>query len=230
MLFLLGFMCLWLSYDEVLINPPYRARYLLAVACYPALAWLVFTRWLPGWPTFLRWPLNNIRVAWGLAVVMAVFMGTVSIHVWQEQARLAAMITPESAHALDRIPESHRNIATNSFTMSLWVSALKQVDSPHIFTAPPPPAYREMDANMRCLLNWVEDCDVANAQANLGVDYILIDERFPVISAQSPPNYLAPDNQWERMGEAPWLTLVYSEGTSRLWGFQEAEARAWRTQ
>ena len=129
------------------------------------------------------------------------------------------MATPTTAEALELVQATDpgQGILSNSFTLSLWIAALNKVASPFAFTAPPPAAYVQDDKDLRCLLNWVPNCDPAAAQDRLGVGYALIDLRFPYLNARSPGNYKAPPDQWEVTASAPWLELVYSKGTTRLW-------------
>lgn len=229
----------WLSFDEVLINPPYRARYLLALAFYPVMAWVVFRVWMPKvqawwlelWLDISSGPLRAqrkepLRERGGrhtiivCATILAfVYMASVWVWVVQEQARLSEMVTPETATILERLrdnDDSH-GIATNAFSLSLWVAGLNRVPSPFLFTAHPPPAYIESDRLLRCSVGWVPDCDGRQAAGILGIQYILIDERFPFYNQLAPGNYMAPPNQWQTTANTEWLDLVYREGTTRLY-------------
>ena len=241
----------WLSYDEVLINPPYRARYLMALAFYPAMAWVVVNLWLPKIPAWLA-NKNDLPVSgspgrpflakreWAyisVAILAAfVYMFAAFIYVVRTQAATSAMVTPETAIALEGLRNGTlkgvgakaggdramaktqgEGIATNSFTLSLWVAGLNRVRSPFLTTAPPPPYYRSSDQLLRCAFGWVPDCDGRNAASTLGIRYILVEERFPHYNKFAPGNYLAPDNQWEVTANAKWLKLVYSAGTTRLY-------------
>lgn len=215
----LGFMVNWLSFDEVIINPLYRARYLMAVAFYPCMAWIVFTRWLPYLTARRIGGIPGRRVAAACAVAAFLYFGALFVYVIHLQLGYSLMVSQDTARTLawlkERDPES--GVATNSFTLSLWVAALNRARSPFAFTAPPPPQYVQADQDLRCLYNWVQGCDPSAAAQRLDVDYLLVEERFPKITAYSPENYKAPPRQWERTAQAPWLDLAYESGTVKLW-------------
>jgi hypothetical protein len=237
----------WLSFDEVLINPPYRARYMMALAFYPVMAWVVFNIWIPkaqlwltpkdGFPTGAdvgkpSLGARKMRLTFfSIATVIAfVYMSSVWVYIVLDQAHLSAMVTPETAQALEGLrngtiqnsqtrtaPNDPKGIATNSFTLSLWVAALNKVNSPFLTTAPPPPAYVDSDVLLRCSFGWIDGCDGRHAADLLGISYILVEERFPHYNQFAPGNYLAPDNQWAVTANTEWLKLVYSAGTTRLY-------------
>ncbi len=210
MLILFACMVPWLSYDEVLINPPYRARYLTAVAFYPAIAWVVFRYAIP----FLKEYLPEIPVKYAATTLAAVFFGVMvagSVLVFNTQATTSAMMTPTNRQALDLV---HGNItATNSFSLSFWTAAVARVPSPFLTTASPPPAYIKSDEYLRCLLGWIPGCNPRQAKQETGIEYLLIETRFPL----TEENYMAPENQWEVTAQQTWLELIYSEGSTRLW-------------
>lgn len=214
----------WQSYDETIMNIPYRSRYLMAVPFYVLAAWIVFNRWIP----YILEELRKPGLAWRQGFIALALTTVLGVWAWGYQSQFytqafyADMATPETTKALDWLRQSdpRAGVATNSFTLSLWVSALNQVHSPFAFTAPPPRAYVEDYGNLRCLYGWVKGCNPMAAQAQLGVNYLLVDQRFPDWGEghiTHPPNYLAPPDQWERTAETPWLRLVYQEGTTYLW-------------
>lgn len=234
----------WLSFDEVLINPPYRARYLLALVFYPVMAWVVINFWLPNvqaWLTLKNGSLREVsviepsfrgkggdRVTVSLIILAMlgtfVYMSSVFIYVVEAQAATSAMVTPETVKALEIVkyeqetnPQPETSVATNSFTLSLWVAGLLKVKSPFLTTAPPPPFYVSSDILLRCSFGWVTDCNGGDSASTLGVRYLLVEERFPYYNQFAPGNYLAPENQWEVTANAEWLELVFSEGTTRLY-------------
>lgn len=213
-LILCGLLVPWLSYDETIINIFYRSGYLMGVVFYPLMAWLVARHWLPDFSASFKVRPSVVVGAAGPVVAGLLLAG--AVFQFHNQAGYSDMATPATVNAL-RVAGSEKGIATNSFTLSLWVAALNRVHSPFAFTAPPPEAYVDDDAWLRCLLNWVEGCDPARAAQKLGVGWLLIDERFPGYNNRAPGNYLAPPDQWERTAEAAWLELAYSEGTTRLW-------------
>jgi hypothetical protein len=209
-LLVLGFLVNWMSYDEVLINPPYRARYLMAVAVYPLITWVVFRYW---------WERVPPKLAYVAMAGVFLYISIGFVYVVRLQNQYSEMVTPATARALEhlRSNDPEAGVATNSFTLSLWVAGLNKVQAPFAFTAPPPPAYVQDDADLRCLLNWVDGCVPGHAAQRLGIGYLLIEERFPYYNDRAPGNYLAPPDQWARTAQAPWLAIAYSEGSTRLW-------------
>ena len=209
----LGTLLIFLSTDETVINIFYRSRYLLCIPLYICLAWIVATKWLPA----LRWP--------SYAPVMAVVAISVMAYgyVWQfnNQARYSDMATPPTARALEHISgyNDDHAIISNSFTLSLWVSALNKVPSPHTWTWHPPSRFVETDVAVRCLMGWVDNCDPYVAQEELNAGWILIDRRFPSYNARAPGIFLAPNGPtlWDDTGKTTWLTEVYREGTTQVW-------------
>jgi len=212
-LLVLGFMVNWMSFDEVLINPLYRARYFMTMLVYPLIFWIAATYWLPR---------LNYKVAIGFAIVAFIYMGSVFVYSVRLQNEYSLMVSQDTAEALELI--DGKATATNSFTLSLWVAGLKKVKSPFLTTAPPPPAYQESDPHLRCVFGWVsmdDGCNGPNSAQVLGIRYLLVEERFPYYNQHAPGNYLAPPDQWQRTAEAPWLDLVYSKGTTRLWQIKD---------
>ncbi|MEM3170297.1 MAG: hypothetical protein QW838_05935 [Candidatus Nitrosotenuis sp.] len=213
----LGVLQVFLSYDESIINIFYRATYLLPVFAAPCAVWLT-ARALPRTPAWRR-----LAVGATLALVAVLAAGNVSQ--WQRQAAYSDMVTPATARALATLDDG-QGIVTNAFSMGLWVAALRRVPSPHVWTTQPPAAYQAQDAQVRCVLGWVADCDVGQAVQALQVGHVLVDERFPRYNQRAPGNYMAPPDQWRVTARAPWLRLTYSEGTTRLYRIESAYARS----
>lgn len=213
--------------DETIINIFYRSGYAMAIAFYPPMAWLVMERWIP---LIQEWSYPNLRVGqwfiFGSAAVVLVVVLAGFVFVVQRQSQYSEMVTPQSAEALVMLREHDPGVgvATNFFSLSLWVAGLNKVHSPFAFndgTDGPPPAYVDDDANLRCIMNWVEVCDPVASADELGIGYLLVEERFPFYNERASGNYLAPPDQWQRTAEAEWLTLIYSEGTTRLWRIEQ---------
>ena len=141
------------------------------------------------------------------------------VYTFHAQAGYSLMVSDNTAVALDMLeadPDSH-GVVTNAYTFALWVAALNRVPASWAWTAQPPGEYTDMDASVRCVLGWVPGCDPGAAAAGLEATHVLVDTRFPRLNGRVPDNYLAPPRQWEVTASAPWLTLLYSEGTTRLW-------------
>ncbi len=213
-LIVLGVMVNFLSFDEVLINPLYRARYFMTMLVYPLIFWIVTKYWLPK---------INYRLATAFAIIAFIYFGSVFVYSVRLQNQYSLMVSQDTARALEWLERTDpkANVGTNGFSMSLWIAALNKISAPFIFTTAPPPAYIKQDENMRCALNWVEGCNIRSAVEQLDIQYLLIDQRFPFYKKHAPGNYLAPPDQWQRTALAPWLDLVYSEGTTRLWQIKD---------
>lgn len=212
----LCFLLMWNSTDETIINIFYRARYLLAIFAYPAIAWIVFRYWWkPVWKP----------LAWAAMVTVACLVTWEYVNSFHGQARYSLMISDDTEAALEYLNEvdGQSGVITNAFTMALWVSALNKVVSPHPWTWEPPRAYTKSDRDVRCVLNWhtlgdIDDCSPATASRRLGVAHVLVDTRFPFYNERAPPNYGAPEEgQWQVTGSAPWLELIYEHGSTKLW-------------
>jgi hypothetical protein len=145
-------------------------------------------------------------------------MGAGYISQVYRQADLSAMITPETAAVLEELREEEDQgaIITNSFTLALWIAALNKVPSPHTWTTTPPPAFTETDLRVRCVLGWRPGCDTAMAIRELGVSYVLIEERFPYYNERAPGVYgsLNVKEPWAGLPALPWLSEVYHQGTT----------------
>tara|TARA_Y100000401_G_scaffold117386_1_gene125964 strand:- start:4037 stop:5569 length:1533 start_codon:yes stop_codon:yes gene_type:complete len=205
----------FISTDETIINIFYRSRYLLAFWFYPVIAWVVFKYW---WK-----PVTSISRPLAFAA-MFLFVGLTgwewynSIH---GQAKYSDMVTVETEQAIKIINkdnQANEGIISSAFTMSLWVSALTEVESPHPWTWQPPKRWRESDVQVRCVLGWVKDCDPVLSAKVLGVRYILIDTIHPYYNGRAPGYYGQPDKQpWSHTENANWLTLKFDKGHTKLW-------------
>ncbi len=211
---LLAIGCTLLSTDETVINVFYRSRYLLSVPFFIGVTWVVFRYW---------WP--SVRPAYGAYGLTLVALGLMAFgYVWQfnGQARYSDMATPEVVAALELLEEREDGIVTNAYTLALWIAALNKAPVSWTFTHEPPALYVEADRDVRCVLGWVEGCDVVGAAGRLQATHVLIDERFPNYNKRAPATYLAPADQWKVTGEAPWLEPIFSSGTVKLWRIRHA--------
>ncbi len=228
-----GLLAPFRSYDETLMNVFYRSQYLMPLFFYPCVFWLAAHWGLPR----LREPVAMVNrflsnpAIWGgnpqfpgvalLTVAMATVMLWGFLWSFNGQARYSIHITPETGAAMALASaDGTTGIVTNGFTLGLWIAALNGVPAPHVWTAQPPAKWLEDDAMVRCLLGWVPECDHGQARDVLGVSHVLIEHRFPWINDRVSGNYLAPTDQWQLTAEAPWLDLLYSQGTTKLWAIE----------
>ena len=109
---LLGTLTVFLSFDETIINVFYRSRYLLAIPCYVGVTWALF-RYI--------FPYFKPAVAVPLTIAAFAVMGAGYISQVYRQADLSAMITPETAAALEELREEEDQgaIISNSFTLAV---------------------------------------------------------------------------------------------------------------
>ena len=208
----LSVMILFLSYDEAVVNLLFRPRYFLPILVYPTIAFLL-CRTFPLLP--------SLRKEWDVAVPMvAVWLflfGWGQWYVFDNQVFFKDMVFPSTANALEISKAEHpqKAVITNSYSLSHWVAALNQVESPNTWSLEPSPYYKESDEHVRCLLGWVAGCQPEAAAAALNAGYILIDGRRNI---WAPPVYGAPtEDTWGNMPSVPWLRLRYAEGTLKLW-------------
>ena len=209
-LILMGTLALFLSYDETIINVFYRSRYFVRFFFYSSLIWVFL---------YLQ---NKQLIKPFIPKLISTFFIYLLIFTYgwtfNTQSEYSKTITKNSEIAIEIMEGSgHENVISNSFSMSLWVSALMKVQSPHIWTSEPPSAHTETDQKTRCVLNWIKDCDYEKAIENLNVSHVLLETRFPYYKENVEGNYLAPANQWEVTNQASWLDLIYEKGTTRLY-------------
>lgn len=221
------------SFDESLMNIFYRSRYLHAVPLYICAVWLA-VRYAPA---AVRW--RPILYP-GLALLAAVMLtGNILQLSWE--TKLGRMVTPQTAQAIQWLrTQPTRAVATNSYSLSLYVSALLQRRSPWLQVYDPPLLYRQQHSLMTCLMGWRERCDPRGAAARLGVSHVLVERLWPsygddvarrvpglgkaygVVEAASPWKddvlgliWGAPQHAWEVTARrAWWLHPVWEKGST----------------
>lgn len=215
---ILGILAIFLSYDEAIINIFYRSRFLLRYFYFAVLIWF-FIRLKNFDGTKINKFVPATFSIFGIFILIYGFVWT-----FNAQSEYSKIITEDSQNAIDLILQDQKfqkNIISNAYSLSLWVSALTEVESPHIWTSRPPKAHVKTDELTRCVLNWVNNCDINNSINELNVSHILIDTRFPFKREADLGIYLAPKNHWAVTDSADWLTLVYESGTTLLYQIEE---------
>jgi len=216
---LFGTLSVFLSYDETVINLFFRSRYLLAIPFFVGITWAVFRFAIPG---LARWGPPAFPVIMALIAAALFFTGYImQVH---GQSRLSSMISPDTAVILEELRRDHpgEGIIANSFTLSLWISALTEAPTFTTWNAEPPAFFTEDDQDVRCLLGWVPGCDPVEAQKNLGARWILIEGKFPWYNGELtgvPGVYgsLNYEDPWANLHNVPWLELTYEQGTTTVW-------------
>jgi len=199
---------LFSSYDESIINIFFRSMHLVSPLLVLMVAWTA-VRLVPY--------LTKYGVAF-MASLLFILLVIGSGYVFQKQAFYSDMITPEMDRARGFIPDGDtKTIVTNGFMTGLWLAALEGTPTVWTFSANPPPAFQAQYKETQCLLGWREDCNPWAAADRLNAEYVLIDMRFPHITSREPNLWGAPEDTWAPTLAAPWLDLVYTDGTVRLW-------------
>ena len=206
----LSVLFLFLSWDEAIINVLYRSRYMVGLLFYPGVAFLM-GRYI--------FPLSrSIKEEWMIifpmaAMWIALLAGQVAV--FYIQASLKDMATAPVVEALD-YAEGNKAIITNAYSLSHWVAAIKQVESPNTWTLEPSPFYKEQAIEINCLMGWAAECDAHSAAQSLNAGYILIDERWP--SRFEHPVWGSPERTpWGALSDVPWLSLKFSKDGVKLW-------------
>lgn len=211
---ILGIVVLFLSFDEAVVNLLFRPRYFMAILVYPAIAYLLKGIWpMKG---SLR---KDSAVVYPMVIVWLFLFLWGQTFVFEKQTFFKDMVFPETVEALDiaKVERPDQAIITNAYSLSHWVAALNQVESPNTWSLEPSPYYKESDRHVRCLLGWVDGCDAQASAQTLDAGYILIDERMPD-EIWAGRVYGSPsEDEWANLYSVPWLRLRYSEGTVRLW-------------
>lgn len=217
----LGILMLFLSYDEAVINIFYRSRYLVAFLVYPAIAFLL-CRTFPM--------LHSLKEEWTVIPMVAVWilLAWGQVFIFNAQTNFKDMIFPETVEALEIAADEHPQAAiiTNAYSLSHWVAAINQVESPNTWSLQPSPFYVESDYHVRCLLGWIPGCSPRGSALKLDAKYILIDERMPD-EIMAAPVYGAPTaDTWAGMDQVPWLHLRKSSGSVKLWEILATKGRS----
>ena len=195
------------SYDESIINIFFRSQHVVSPLLILCIAWVA---------TAIEPRLSKLAVR-PLAAGVFLLMCLGSVWLFNEQTGYSDMVTPEMNRARAYVPDrSDKTLVTNGFMTGLWLAALEGSPTAWTFSTQPPARFQDQYENTQCLLGWRE-CDPQAAAKALNTEYILIDTRFPHINHREPNLYGAPEDTWEPTKAAPWLDLVYSEGTVRLW-------------
>jgi hypothetical protein len=198
------------SYDESIINIFFRSANLAAI-----LIVLVAIQYFAADAQRMHWTRRQLAV---IASVFILTLGVGSIYTFNLQCRYSDQITPDMDEALQLIPHGQQaNIITTNFMSGLWVAALNHSPTLWAFSANPPPMWQESYASTQCVFGWRTDCDPVAEAAKINARYILVDERFPHITNREPNLWGAPEDTWAPTNSAPWLHLLYSQGTVRLW-------------
>jgi hypothetical protein len=162
------------SYDEGLHNIFYRTRYLYTFWFYMGLAWVAWKFIVPHFPKRLLFA----PLAFGLAILVAGFLYQV-----QAEMKLGRMVTEDSQAGIKwlQTQDIDGTIATNSYSMSLFVAALTGHRSPWIQIYDPPRLYETQHKMMVCLVAWTEGCDHQAAIDYLDADYLMVDMIWPAV-------------------------------------------------
>lgn len=218
----LGALGVFMSTNETLMNIFFRSRFLMAIFLYPLFGWAWYA-WrarrvgassldadqLPG-------PLLRRRLAMLLGVGVFVLVAANYVASVERQTYYSNMITTETEAALSAAPEAD-GFVVQSYSMANWVAAITKKPAANAWGIEPPPAFASEDRDVRCVLGWVAGCTPSLAAQRLDASHVLVDTRRPHYQDHGKRSYGAPAGQWAVTASAPWLSLVYSEGTTLLW-------------
>jgi hypothetical protein len=141
------------------------------------------------------------------------------IWIFDLQTGYKDMVYPETAAVLE-IPKRDapdKAIITNAYSLSHWVAALNQVESPNTWSLEPSPYYTETDHHVRCLLGWIPDCNPRASAEILNAGYILIDDRMPYDYEVGNVHGALSVDTWGNLPDVPWLRLRAYSGRVKLW-------------
>lgn len=224
------------SYDETVMNVLYRSRYVQSMMIGLLVPWAAWKWLLVGW-----W--KPYAAAWLGMLGIFVFAGYVyQLHT---EAILARMVAPETERAIVWLDEQDvdSRVATNSYSLSLYVSGLLEVPVSWSQVYEPPPLYAQQHEDTVCLFGWTV-CDPDEAAKRLGVEYILVDRVWPsygrevshvpglgsayrtvqaaslVVDTSLGEIWDVPedvDDPWTITERAPWLETVWEDGRTVVW-------------
>ena len=203
------------SSDEALINIFFRSGYLVAVPFYICIGWIVWRYW---WPACFRTVAGGRLALAGLAIMIPLVTAGY-VYQFYNQGKWTDRAVPTTITAIqylqDKVPG--QPVITSEFSLANYVAGINGTTAYWTTMSDPPPAWAEMDARVRCVFGWREDCDPVEEACRLGARYILVDVRFPTEQMVWPTWAPLPKKPWEVTARAPWLELVYSQGPTRLW-------------
>lgn len=211
----IAFLGLWApfySFDETIVNLTYRGRFLAALLM--SVVWVAELRDLLA------------RRAPGLqaAALTLLAVGTLagSTFVYNVQREYSTFVTPEVENVLAAVTADAEtgSILTSNFGEGTWYQGLTRLPVHYTFAHEPPRAFTQSEADVRCVFNWVDGCNVAAAVERLDASYVVVNRHWPADWGQI---YGAPgDGQdraalWNPLDAAPWLTPLAEAGEVKAW-------------
>jgi len=200
------------SYNESVMNIPYRSRYFQFFLIYPLLGYLLFSHL---WPAIHRLTYSNtftlffypfIRKIKYLVLVSILLLASYEfVKTFDGQARYSDQITPAVLAALDI--SGDRVIASN-FSQAHWISAILKPEPirriSHRWSLPPSKEHYEEYKAVNCLYGLITECNLKQAQKYLDVDWILINENDTL----SDPGL---KTKLDALNTKKWLKSTFSE-------------------
>lgn len=201
-----------LSNDESIINVFYRGRYFVmpfAIICW---TWIVSTYWAP----YLMREYKRLALT-GLATLL-VLSAWGFVAQFQRQTYYSDFMTPDMLKVGESLPDGRDyGVISNGFMFATWIAGVYKVPVAWVYSTAPPARFTEQYEDTKCVLGWNVDCDPIAASETIGMDYIMIDTKFPYVSVRSNNYEGAPDDPWAPLDRAEWLSLVDARGTARLY-------------
>ena len=196
------------SYDESLLNVMYRMRHFSMLLFWIGAA-AILRQW---WPAIRRDRIFQFMFAWVAVLLLLAWPMSIG-----RERKIANTVSWDGLAAIEIIKATPNGVITNAGGLSFWAGALAGVDSEYAQVHRPPKTFLEDYERLGCVMGWRGECDAVAWATEMGMGYVLIDERIYRESWRLPPIYGAPAEPWVGLDGLPWLEKVYERGDVRLW-------------
>ena len=214
------------SYNEAVMNIPYRSRYFQFMLIYPLLGYLVFYHL---WPTIQKLEYTNTftlffypfikKTKYFWLASIFVLASYESIMTFNGQSLYSDQISPSTIKALSISGE--RVIASN-FSQAHWISAILKITAarnleasprnriPHRWSLPPSKSHQKEYNAVNCIYGLVIDCNIQQAKKYLNVDFLLINKNDTLSDS-------ALKTTQDSLNNKSWLKNTFSENDTTLY-------------
>lgn len=214
----LAFLSFWApfySFDETIVNLTYRGRFLAAALMPVVWADLVRER-LSTFP--YRAQVINLSL-----IAVLVVVGSVLVD--DAQRRYSTFVTPQVESVLD-VVKNHPDkgaILSSNFGEGTFYQALTGREVYYTFAHKPPKAFTQSEADVRCIFNWVQNCNVDEAIERLDARFVVVNRKWPADWGQiymAPADGKNPVLLWTPLDAAPWLIPLAENELVKAWLIQ----------
>jgi|TARA_A100001037_G_scaffold298660_1_gene322766 hypothetical protein len=211
----LAFLSFWApfySFDETIVNLTYRGRFLAALLM--PVVWVQIAR-----ERFDILP-YRAQVINGVLIVALLVIG--SLLVDEAQRRYSTFVTPQVERVLDVVKQHPEkgSILSSNFGEGTYYQALTEREVYYTFAHNPPRAFKQSEADVRCIFNWVENCNVDKAIERLDARFVVVNRKWPAHWGQiygAPADGKDPVSLWTPLDDAAWLVPLAEEGLVKAW-------------